>query len=48
MKRKKLKGYEQKVYLFSTKSVDFYKSMGFNSTFPQQPLVRNIEKKDEH
>ena len=34
----------EKVYLFSTKSVDFYKSMGFNSTFPQQALVRNIEK----
>tara|TARA_B100000902_G_C27175026_1_gene845889 strand:+ start:113 stop:595 length:483 start_codon:yes stop_codon:yes gene_type:complete len=43
MKSKSIKNVE-KVYLFSTQSVDFYKSMGFNSSFPQQSLVKSIEK----
>ncbi len=34
----------EKVYLFSTKSVDFYKSMGFKLSSPQQALVKSIEK----
>ncbi len=43
MNSKSIKGVE-KVYLFSTKSVDFYRSMNFNSCFPQKTLVRTIEK----
>ena len=43
MKSKSIKKVE-KVYLFSTKSVDFYKSMGFNSTSPQQTLLKITEK----
>ena len=42
MKSKSIKKVE-KVYLFSTKSVEFYKSMGFNSSFPQQSLVKRIK-----
>ena len=34
----------EKVYLFSTNSIDFYKSMGFNLSYPQQSLVKSIEK----
>ena len=43
MNSKSIKGVE-KVYLFSTKSVDFYRSMNFNSCFPQKTLVRTIKK----
>ena len=43
MKSKSIKKVE-KVYLFSTKSVDFYKSMGFSSSSPQESLVRSIKK----
>ena len=43
MQSKSIKKVE-KVYLFSTKSVAFYKSMGFNSSFPQESLVRRIDK----
>ena len=34
----------EKVYLLSTKSVDFYKSMGFNLSLPQQSLVKSNER----
>lgn len=43
MQSKSIKKVE-KVYLFSTKSVEFYKSMGFSSTFPQQTLVKSPKK----
>ena len=45
LKSKSIKKVE-KVYLFSTKSVAFYKSMGFESSFPQCSLVRNTGKLD--